>query len=274
VSCQTPVNEPTAIQEDTFKTLVAGTLTAVAGEALQTQAALPTETSTDLPTSTAAPTLTPTKEIVRITITKNVNCRKGASTIFPVKATLTTGMEIVVLGRNKDGDYLYVQNPNDPTEGCWIFGETGLVTGPPDTLPVYTPQPTAYPTATPTLPPTPQFSVTFAGLTTCGAGWAANFNIGNNGDLVLQSIRIRNTPDNTTTAYVHTSNLFTQWSGGAEYLKQADLVKGEQAIVSACTPGQFDFDPIDKLINAEITICTKDDLLGTCTTQLLAYKPH
>lgn len=273
-ACQTAVKQPTTIPEEMFKTYVAGTVTAVAAQAQQTMAAVPTETATEGPTNTPAPTLTPTKEIIKITINGNTNCRKGATTYFPVVTTLPKGTEVIVMGVNKAEDYLYVQNPDDPANGCWIMTQFGTLSGNIESLPRITPPPTPMPTFTPTPPPVPVYTVSYAGLTACGTGFAANFKIVNTGALTMQSIRIRNTVAGSATVLQHTSNNFTQWSGGAEYLSQADLVKGEEAIVSTCNPGEFTDDPTNKNVSAEITICTLNDLKGVCTTQSLTYIPH
>lgn len=273
-SCQNAGGKTTAIPEDTFKTYVAGTITAVADQVLQTQAALPTNTATAEPTSTPEPTMTPTKEIVKVTFPQNTNCRRGASTTQAVEAAFPAGAEAVVLGRNKTNDFYYVQNPVDPNDGCWVWSQLTALTGDLETLPVFTPQPTPLPTSTPTPLPVPYFTAVYSGLTACGTGWAANFTITNTGNLKEESIRINNTITGDPTVYTHTSNYFTQWSAGAEYLKQSDLTAREVAVVSTCNPGNFTSDPTGKKIFAEITICTLDDLKGVCTTQTLEYLPH
>ncbi len=273
-ACQNLGGQPTAVPEEAFKTYVAGTLTSVAAQVQQTQAAIPTETATTAPTSTPEPTLTPTQEPVKVTFSQNTNCRRGASTTLAVEASFPAGAEAVVLGRNKANDYYYVQNPLVPDDGCWVWSQLATLTGDLDTLPVFTPQPTPLPTSTPTPQPIPYYTAVFSGLTSCGTGMAANFTITNTGKLKEESIRIVNTIEGDSTAYTHASNYFTQWSGGAEYLKQSDLTSSEQAVVSTCNPGNFTSDPTGKKITAEITICTLDDLKGVCTTQSMQYIPH
>lgn len=272
-ACQGPGSEPTPVDENAFATLVAGTLTAVAAQAQQTLDAVPTETATEAPTSTPAPTLTPTKEIVMLTINQDTNCRKGASTIFPVEVTIKSGSEVVMLGRNRDNSFYYVQNPEDTTEACWIWAKYSTTTQDIELMPVFTPVPTPLPTSTPTLPPFPQYNASYTGLTACGVEYAANFKITNVGSLTMQSIRIVLKVDGVGT-FTHKSDSFTQWSGGEVYLTQDDLTPGETAVVSTCTPGGITSDPTDLNVTAEITICTKEDLGGVCTTQSLAFKPH
>jgi len=272
-ACQNLGGQPTPVDENSFATLVAGTLTAVAAQAQQTLDAIPTETATEAPTSTPAPTLTPTKEIVKLTISQNTNCRKGASTIFPVEATIKSGTEVIMLGRNRDNTFFYIQNPEDTTEACWIWGEYATTTQDIELMPVFTPVPTPLPTRTPTLPPFPVYTAVYSGLTDCSGDYAANFTITNTGNLTMQSIRIILDVAGIGT-FTHKSNKFIHWSGGAVYLTQNDLTPGESAVVSTCTPGGITSDPTNLDVTAEITICTKEDLAGVCTTQTLTFQPH
>ena len=53
----------------------------------------------------------------------------------------------------------------------------------------------------------------------------------------------------------------------------AEITSGKSMIVSTCEPGGFTSSPSGKAIDAEITVCLKDDLTGSCTTQKIAYKP-
>jgi hypothetical protein len=278
-SCQNVATQTAPIAEDDLKTLVAGTLTAVAFDVGQTQtmSVPPTETSTatiTVPPPTAAPTETPTREVVTITLSGNTNCRKGASTYFPVITTFSAGSVVQVLAINPAGDYFYVRAPDSETDGCWIWKEFTTVAGNVDSLLVYTPMPTPLPTSTSTPLPRAVYTVKFAGLTTCGSGYAANFSITNTGNLSLQSIRIRNYLEGVTDPYVHKSDSFTQWSAGAKYAVVAEIAKGKTMIVSTCDPGGFPGDPTGKDISAEITICPANDLKGACTTTKLDYTPH
>lgn len=278
-SCQNLPTQPAPLAEDQLQTLVAGTLTAVAYSVGQTQtlAVTPTDTPTataTVPPPTETPTNTPTKEIISVTLTGNSNCREGASTYFPVITTFSSGTVVEVIAVNPAGDYYFVKAPNAPAGGCWIWKEFTTITGNPDSLPIYTPIPTPMPTATVTPPPMPVYTVTYSGLTACGAGFAANYTITNTGTMVLKSIRIRNTLEGVVDPYVHQSNSFVQWSGGARYAVLADIAKGVTMIVSTCDPGAFPTDPTNKKVAGEITICSSEDLKGVCTTTNLEYIPH
>ncbi len=110
---------------------------------------------TDAPTQTSAPAFTPTSASARVTVTKNTNCRTGPSTDYAILLTLPAGTEVEVLGRNSGSDFYYVQDPNDPGKGCWIWSQLAtILSGEIVLLPVFTPaalpkpavvQPTAAP---------------------------------------------------------------------------------------------------------------------------------
>ena len=281
-SCQGLPTQVAPIPEDDLKTLVAGTLTAVAFSVEQTQTAAvpPTETATPTqtvppPTETSAPpTVTPTRELITLTLNGNTNCRRGASTYFPVITTFSAGSVVEVIAVNPAGDYYFVKAAEAQAGGCWVWGEFSTLSGNKDSLPIYTPVPTPLPTATSTPPPRAIYTVKFVGLTACGTGYAANYSITNTGALALQSIRITNYLEGVSAPFIHTSNSFTQWSSGSKYATLSEIAKGVTAIVSTCDPGKFTSDPTDKTVKSEILICPSDDLKGSCTTTNLEFIPH
>lgn len=281
-ACQGIPTQVEPIPETDLKTLVAGTLTAVADSVGQTQTAAvpPTETATPTetvppPTETVAPpTATATRELVTVTLTGNTNCRRGASTSFPVITTFSSGSVVEVIAINPAADYYFVRAAAAETGGCWIWKEFATLSGSVNALAVYTPVPTPLPTATNTPPPRAVYTISFAGLTRCDTGWAANYSITNTGSLSLNSIRIKSLLEGVTAPFVHTSNSFTQYSAGSKYATLAEVTKGVTVIVSACQPGQFTSDPTGKIVKSEVTICPADDLKGTCSTTNLEYIPH
>ena len=78
--------------------LACGTSTPDAADPTQAPAA----TETLEPTATPEPSPTPTNAPVTAFATKNVNCRSGTSTDYPIVTTVSTGTEMVVLGRVAD----------------------------------------------------------------------------------------------------------------------------------------------------------------------------
>lgn len=281
-SCQGLPTQVEPIPAEELQTLVAGTLTAVAFDVGQTQTAAvpPTETATPTetvppPTETSAPpTITPTRDLVTITLNGDTNCRRGASTIFPLITTFKAGSVVEVIAVNPAGDYYYVKAAESPTGGCWVWNQFSTLQGDIAALPVYTPVPTPLPTATNTPPPRAVYTVAYVGLTKCGTGWATNFKITNTGVLTLSSIRIRNYLEGVATPYVHTSNSFIQWSGGTKYAVLDQIGPGGSMIVSTCDPGEFPSNPTDKTVKSEILICPSDNLKGSCTSTNLEFIPH
>jgi hypothetical protein len=121
-----------------------------------TATALPGSTSTIVPTSTPmatatnAPSDTPTAISMPIASTmakanRDANLRAGPGTDFAVMGTVQAGDDLVIVGRNVDGDWYAL------TEGYWIAAF--LVDSAPDDVPVAAVIPTSAPTTAPTMTP-------------------------------------------------------------------------------------------------------------------------
>ena len=123
-ACQGGPTPVAPLEQSDLQTLVAGTLTAAAVEMQQTMTAAVTPTETVAPTmtetATLPPTDTPTKEVVSITLSGNTNCRRGASTYFPVITVIPAGSVVEVIARNPESDYFFVRAAESDTGGCWI----------------------------------------------------------------------------------------------------------------------------------------------------------
>ena len=112
----TGVTSPTSIP---FETLVDG-------------AQLPTATVTSTPSVIlAAPREQP------------VNCRFGPDISYAIVGALIVGRQAEVIGKNIDVTWVYVRNPSDPSNNCWLSvdfielnGDTALlpVVGPPEIM--------------------------------------------------------------------------------------------------------------------------------------------
>jgi murein DD-endopeptidase MepM/ murein hydrolase activator NlpD len=136
--------------------------------ATSTATSTPTVTPTPTSTSTPTPTSTPTSEVceAKLTLTKNVNCRKGPGTVYDILTSYATGQEMVIAGRNSDpaNIWWYVQAPNLQGAFCWVSDANvtlSTVTGAPPSalstagcMPVIAAPPTPTP-APPTYTPTP-----------------------------------------------------------------------------------------------------------------------
>ena len=99
----------------------------------RTPTVTPTPTSTLTPTST--PTLTPEVCEAKLTLIKNVNCRKGPGTVYDVLTSYVTGQEMTIAGRSSGDEYSepaniwwYVQVPNVQGAFCWVSDANVQVT--------------------------------------------------------------------------------------------------------------------------------------------------
>ena len=115
----------------------------------------PTPTPTPFPTATGPrPTAEPSVGLARVT-SRGLNMRAGPSAYYPVVRVLTYGTELVVLGQDRTGYWLYVAL-RDGTLG-WVAraftdfrGTAPLVPAPPLPPNRPTPLPTSLPTPVPT----------------------------------------------------------------------------------------------------------------------------
>jgi archaellum component FlaF (FlaF/FlaG flagellin family) len=257
----------------TFKTLVAGTLTAIAQTMEATDYLTPTETATitltPLPTVPPPPTRTPI--VVIFTMTGDTYCRKGPGAFYPSITILTKGTVAEIIGRDAYNSFVYLQTTD---YSCWVSIAYDTVTGNLEMLPVYTPQPTAVPTRTFTPPATSIFSAVFSGLTACGSDTALNFTITNTGRIRLESIQVISRIKGDDKKYIHQSDNFTYWSAGSVYQTSLELLPGESAIVSTCRSGAIPYDPTGMKVNSSVTVCSANGLSGSCNTLELEFSPR
>ncbi len=89
-------------------------------EATESATALATffPTFTPIPPS---PTVTGTPSIPQVTANLTaVNCRSGPGTAYSVKDTINVGQSAQIKGKNGDGGWWYVQDPNNANILCWV----------------------------------------------------------------------------------------------------------------------------------------------------------
>jgi len=108
----------------------------------------PTFTSTSTATLSPTVTFTFTPAIPLVSVSVPTNCRIGPGRVYGRVGALLVGETTQIYGRDPTGRYWYVQNPDSPSNFCWLWGEYATVTGNFVALPVFTPPPT--PTFTPT----------------------------------------------------------------------------------------------------------------------------
>jgi uncharacterized protein YgiM (DUF1202 family) len=276
--------------QDAVNTAVAGTVTAQALDAQRTkgaEAALsPSETSA--PTNTTAPntptpepTQTPKAETTEETpeeegqpessslsgpsvqVSIDTNCRSGPGKSYTWLGALMVGEEAVITGKDPQGLYWYIQNPNQEGNYCWIWGFYATISGNTAPLPIYTPGPT------PT--PDPNFSTDFHQVESCAGAWQVEFTVVNNGLVNLESISssVKDTVTGNSSGK-SSKNFFTEKNGCAD-VSSYDRLKPEKIgyTVSLDLPS----DPTGHLVYASLTVCTEDNLYGDCRTREFYFTP-
>ena len=127
-----PTNPPPATPTPATPTAegITPTSTSVPLETLLAIADLPTVTITS--TSTPSVTLASPRE-------QPVNCRAGPDISYAVIGALNLGGQAEVIGKNIDITWIYVRNPSDPSNNCWLSVDFINVEGNVDLLPVVGP---------------------------------------------------------------------------------------------------------------------------------------
>lgn len=108
----------------------------------------PAETAAPAQPATATNVSTPS--VPQITpISAAVNCRSGADISFAAVTVINLGQFAQIAGKNSDGSWWYVQNPNNPGTFCWVSASVvtasgnlagiGVVASPPTTVPTAAP---------------------------------------------------------------------------------------------------------------------------------------
>lgn len=285
------VNPPTNVPVEAIYTAAAETLAAQltqnAPPVIPPTATLPPEqpaavdtvlvpTATNTPilftaTATASATLpfTATPQMPTITAQQNTNCRKGPGPSYERVGALMIGQTALVYGRNSSSTWWYIENPERPGSYCWVWGGSTTVSGAASSLPVFTPPP---PPATATKSGTSTdnklFNVSYAARKKCSGDWYAYFSVKNTGDKILESaaVKIRNFTTDTILSSTASDNPFL----GA---------------TNDCPPGSDSLDPGESAyvagfmgnvtsgheIKANITICTKEGLAGSCQSYTVRF---
>jgi uncharacterized protein YraI len=117
--------------------------------------------------STIGQTATATSD-VRVMVSIDTNCRSGPGSAYTYLGALLVGENTEVVGRNADGTYWIIRNPDQPTGTCWLWGQYASVSGNIYGLPVYS-TPGNLPSITST-PYTSQVKVSVWVDTNCRSG--------------------------------------------------------------------------------------------------------
>ncbi len=148
--------------------------------------ALSTPTETTPPLS--LPTSTPTLCLPQVSVTTNTNCRSGPGQAYDYLGALLVGEQAQIVGQSSVPNYWIIDNPDNPGEHCWLWGQYDEVTCDPSSLPFMTPPPTPTQQATATYTPVPTYTI--SGAVFCDVNENGLWDSGENG-YNLANVEIR-----------------------------------------------------------------------------------
>lgn len=99
-------------------------------------------TSTDTPSPSDTPTITPTATPSTPMVTpakEDVNCRFGPGVNYLSTGALLLGNAVPILGKNEDGTWWQIQNPNANTQKCWVSASYTTASGDLGAVPIAQP---------------------------------------------------------------------------------------------------------------------------------------
>jgi len=225
----------------------------------------PTDTPT--PTVSPLPLFTSTPLTPQISVSVATNCRIGPGKIYDRVGALLVGDVAQIYGRNSDGTYWYIRNPNSATGFCWLWGEYATVSGNALALPIFTPPPSPTPTVTAT--PRPLFKASYVGMDSC-VGWWVEIRLENISNTIFKSISLTVKDLNTNTVLSAATNGFTNIDGCVSSNTKDSLpIDGIRRISSPV----FSYNPAGHKLQVSITLCSKLDLKGSCTSDVIEFKP-
>jgi hypothetical protein len=259
--------EQTAAAETVVAAIVQTQLMHLSVEPVTPQAGAPTLPDTPappiLPTSTSTltpePSLTPTAQKPIIIVSKNTNCRTGNAKNYDYVGALLTGEPAEILARDS-GNYWYVRLPSGAM--CWLWGEYGVISGDPSTLPVFTPPPS------PT--PAPDFTFTYKSLGVGPGYQCLLFDVKNTGSLTWESFRLEAHNNTQGVGGSITRDEFThfdQWCAPAG--GPASLTAGSSGMVYSTIT--MPSDPAGNSGTALLTLCSQNGMAGQCLTRTINF---
>jgi hypothetical protein len=205
----------------------------------------PTPSLTLTPTDAATPTPAPPG----IHVTGDTFCRFGPGDVYDALGILNTDQESIILAEDPTGSFWFIQNPDNPGENCWVWGNYATPEGPTEQLPVYTPPPT----------PTPSASISASFVYVC-AEWYFDFQVNNTGNVPFESYRLTLEDQRTGVTEVTQVN---QWPGACTGGGPETLDPGSTGRAYA----EFlDHNPLGDTIRATLKACQQDNLGGVCAT--------
>lgn len=236
---------------------------------------VPTATDTDLPTETATlepsltptetpalePSITPTEGLPVASVIKEVNCRSGPSGAYDLILTFKVGDIVEIMARDLGAGYVFVKNPNETEEGCWVLQTSLAISGNLTPLPAFTPR------ASPTL--APNFTVKYKNMDSCKTKPFIRFIIENTGSVGFRSAYVKVTNLRNGDATERSVNAFDLTVGCVVAQNIAPLKVGQTGFLDSELFKKSS--PKGQKMRAVFQLCTEQFLKGACVTQVLEF---
>ncbi len=266
LACNLPVqdlsSENTSDNPDQIEAAIVETLIAMAPEDQEKEESQDTEsneiesieiTATLTPSITPSPTvtLTPTVEVAQGFISENTNCRIGPGDVYGIIHTFMAGDIVNLVGKDLSETYWFIQDQDQGSINCWLWGKYATPEGNIADLPVFTPPPT----------PKPVADYTIAYKDTTAGGKHITVTIKNTGDLTLESYSATFKDMVNTGTVDQTKNQFDS---------KDKIPAGKTALLS--TSYTFCSDTIGHNIKVFIKICTENNLGGVCVSKTAQFE--
>lgn len=207
-------------------------------------------TQTTMPTQTQ----TPTPDAPSVSVSGDTYCRFGPGDVYEALGILNTDQESELIAKNPSGTFWFIENPDNPGERCWIWGNYATPQGPTEGLPVYTPPPT----------PTPNAGISASFSYVC-AEWYFDFKVKNTGSVAFESYQI--TLQDKSNGITETTQV-NLWPGGCTGGGPDVLHPGDQGRAYA----EFlQTSPLGHKMSATLKACQKENLGGTCVTTTFSF---
>jgi len=266
LACNLPVqdlsSENTSDNPDQIEDAIVETLIAMAPEDQEKEESQDTEsneiesieiTATLTPSITPSPTvtLTPTVEVAQGFISENTNCRIGPGDVYGIIHTFMAGEIVNLVGKDLSENYWFIQDQEQGSINCWLWGKYATPEGNTADLPVFTPPPTPIPVA----------NYTIAYKDTTSGGKHITVTIKNTGDLTLESYSATFKDMVTTETVDQTKNQFDS---------KDKIPAGKTGLIT--TSYSFCSDTIGHNIKVFIKICTENNLGGVCVSKVAQFE--
>jgi len=266
LACNLPVqdlsSENTSDNPDQIEAAIVETLIAMAPEDQEKEESQDTEsneiesieiTATLTPSITPSPTvtLTPTVEVAQGFISENTNCRIGPGDVYGIIHTFMAGDIVNLVGKDLSETYWFIQDQDQGSINCWLWGKYATPEGNTADLPVFTPPPTPIPVA----------NYTIAYKDTTSGGKHITVTIKNTGDLTLESYSATFKDMVTTETVDQTKNQFDS---------KDKIPAGKTGLIT--TSYSFCSDTTGHNIKVFIKICTENNLGGVCVSKTAQFE--